>query len=755
MNSDDAQAYLREWLSSTERYRRRLVIHGGSGTGKTDLAMRVARSIEDSVFVDCSGRTADEVLLHVLSALRGNAGPTNDRRDGWRLRDDLTGRPVIVFSNPQWAGTVRTSSEPRRIARHLSLLLSRADRADPRLVIEWDPDFVGVPPARAARIDMPVEGRAELAGTPPPADAEAAHSLRALAAAETERVPLSVWRLLAAALDPTGPVLDPLRVVPRLAPLLQVEGAQGSEVAFFRSPGTAWEWRREPLTSAEHQRIFQALLVEARALTSERPWHEQGGLGAYLARTLPVHSALATGLDEILSDGGLLAHCHPNSLLEALPLAYPEGVPAGSVAADLRHLECQGVISEDQGEWVAWLHHSAVSSGRDDLARQLLSSGIELPWRTVWSRWRPPGLFGAHPEEAGRVDELGVKGESGELAVVTARDATVGKLDEPSHRHVRQHWSLASGEPLTAATVVPASLERADWLGSARTPPDSGFVFARHAEEGWRVQPPGSPLRTLPPRSPVAVTQAVGDGNTWVLSGRGGLFAVRSGVPVSAQAPVWRTGPLVRPHSQRLPKEMPPPARAAAQGIGSRTWLEETFGPGSCHPLAEDEVPEGVSDPVARRFLVDVGVPHLSGFLLLRVRDVAASGLAAVRWPVEASATVDSDGPFYLLGDWMYSQLLLDGSTGRVLRDATGGMSETFVGSSLPQYFALVRLFDEYRRTTYPSEADRYDAEDDLRAWCRAIDPAAQEEVWDEVLTGYPFEDGTWDLATYGFPGGD
>ena len=192
-------------------------------------------------------------------------------------------------------------------------------------------------------------------------------------------------------------------------------------------------------------------------------------------------------------------------------------------------------------------------------------------------------------------------------------------------------------------------------------------------------------------------------------------------------------------------------ARAAARGEpSSRLWLEASFGEGTCHRLAAPDLPDGLEDEAARRFLTDIGLPVVGGFLNLSTDSPVNNGLRQVPWPDRAqNRPPDGAGPFFPIGAWMYSQLLLDGATGQVLRDTTRGPSTVLAGSSLSQFFSMVRLFDEHRKTLYPSRADRQDHGRILREWCRRIDPAALKgEVWDVVLGPYDFEDSTWDLVS-------
>ncbi|NUP14549.1 MAG: hypothetical protein HOZ81_00260 [Streptomyces sp.] len=190
-----------------------------------------------------------------------------------------------------------------------------------------------------------------------------------------------------------------------------------------------------------------------------------------------------------------------------------------------------------------------------------------------------------------------------------------------------------------------------------------------------------------------------------------------------------------------------------------RDWLEETFGAGACHRLAEDQLPQGLGDPAARAFLTETGLPEISDFLHLAITPRGDRPLPEAAWPGRgrdvprqrrARSEAPCSGPSYELGTWMYSRLLIVGSTGRLFRDTTGGAPDPVAGSSFTQFFAMVRLFDEFRRTPSPYAADHKDARHNLARWCEQIDgAAARAEAWTLILEGHDFEDSTWDLASY------
>ncbi|MEU9395907.1 SUKH-4 family immunity protein [Streptomyces sp. NPDC048324] len=233
----------------------------------------------------------------------------------------------------------------------------------------------------------------------------------------------------------------------------------------------------------------------------------------------------------------------------------------------------------------------------------------------------------------------------------------------------------------------------------------------------------------------------------------------KSAVDAHPQPP-YPGRPLVAAHCQAALWPLPDRASAALRGEALREWLEEAFGAHGCHRLDAGQLPAGIGDVAARRFLTETGLPEIRDFLHLAITPRGDRPLPEAPWPargrelprhLRAQSEPPGNGPFYALGSWMYSKLLLDGTTGRVLRDTTGGIPEPLAGSSLVQFFAMVRLFDEFRRAHRPDAPDHKDARNSVATWCRHIDPeAAQGEVWTHILEGYDFEDSTWDLATYG-----
>ncbi|MER6424195.1 SUKH-4 family immunity protein [Streptomyces sp. NPDC001137] len=729
------------WRTLPARKRQVFSITGAAAVGKTDFLAQVRNRIPESVWIDCRGLSADAVALSMREACRTYPAP---------------GDLVIFLTNVQYAGDLLTSSEPARIARVLAPGFRRFGTRDVWVMAEHDPELIPVAVNHEYEIALADQSTIQPESEGLPVEPW----LKALAAAELRIVPVTVWQLLCASADAPASPEELLALARRRPDILSMveEDSDAPEVGFV-SDALAHAWRRaRPSETAIQARVVEGLLT-AVSVSPEGVWAQGGPVARYAGRALPMHAALAGALPRVLENGRLLAQVSPAGLYEALAVAHPDGVPYGSTAALLHYLEVQGIVTSSHGEWVAWLHHAALCAGRTELADQLLSSGVELPWRTVWSRWRPLGVFGLQSHGAGRVDEFGTVGNGPALRLITARDTTTGKNASPKYRYLRQEWDPTTGAQTSAPLTVPRPLAEGDWnwISAGNRPEGLPVDFARHGDNGWEAD---SPVPSLPPRCPSAVTQGIRVNDTWVLAGKEGLFAVTVHEAAHIPQPPFPSKPLVAAHCQAGPWPLPDRAAAALRGDEPREWLEETFGLGSCHRLGTDQLPQGISDGETRLFLTEIGLPEIRDFLHLSITPRGDRPLHESPWPgrgrdiprhLRAQREAPSNGPFYELGAWMYSRLLLDGVTGQLLRDTTGGMAEPLAGSSLLQFFAMVRLFDEFRRTHHPDAPDHKDARISLAAWCRQIDPdAAQREVWANILEGYDFEDSTWDLATYG-----
>ncbi|MEV6741660.1 SUKH-4 family immunity protein [Streptomyces sp. NPDC051104] len=425
----------------------------------------------------------------------------------------------------------------------------------------------------------------------------------------------------------------------------------------------------------------------------------------YVHRAAAGHAAAAGDFESLLEDAPTLAKVGHHTLFEAFEAAHHDRpIPPASLAANLYYLAERGVWPSAHGEWLALLHHSLLNRGPSDkaLADRLLAAvdASTLPWHTVWAHGTGPGL--ATTERLIKRPTVRalhvVRDESGSLAIAT---------DGQGNNVVRH---LDSGEP----AVGP---------GDAPTAPES--VAADQGPSGWR--PAGAAEGHVDlPRMPRHVRRAVRVGDRAVMSSSDGVFAIAIlSTEAEGQAGVLKR--MLRTAARLGTVGLPADAlRASAE------WFENVWGATRLKRVAQDAPPSSLSDAGARQFLTEVGFPHVSGFLELETRDLTASGLP------EVSDSPVSHGTGFLLGTWRGAQLLLNGTSGKVLQDGSSGISDPLAGSSLRQFVTMVRLYYWWFASDWPIE----DAEADLRSWLARIDPDAYAaQCWQRVFEDYNFAD--------------
>ncbi|MFF4695657.1 SUKH-4 family immunity protein [Streptomyces chattanoogensis] len=729
---------VQDWLALPVKSRRRLVV---TGNGKSAFLRGIAERTPGAVVVDCAGLTANEVALRVCAAIGAELRPHELLRGRQGLRDALRGEHTVLLANAQWAGHTFTSSEPHMLTGALSLLMLWAPGAKIRLGLEWDTERLGAPGAQDSVVilDRDTPRTAGFGGGP---GDDGMHPLGVLAACELAQTPAAVYRLVHRALGGRPVPADCHGLAAQYPDSLIVrDDDTGAESLSFRSPGIAQLWRRAcPVEETAQRRIVAALLESVAESAGSGPWHERGPVGRYAHRALPAHAALAGNLGEVLADGTVVAQLRPDAVWDALARAYPDGVPRGGIAADIRSLEAQGAWSLSQGEWVAWLHHAAVGAGRTERARQLAESGIGMPWKTIWSHWRPHGEFGPLRGEAGRIDEIAMISAPGGDLLLAARDTTTYRSTDPDHRYLRQEFDSVTGEPCGDPVTVMEPLNESGWVYDDRVQDGRSGAFAERLDDEWDFEGESDfPL----PRSPLSVAQGIGFDDTWVLAGDGGIFAVTCHARQQPDEPAWLSAPLIGPRSRPAPPEVPAQALSAARGEpGGRAWLEETFGTGACLQHPEDALPDGISHSATRNFLAEVGLPRVEGFM-----DLVTDGCLKPVGPDVRERVPDATA-LYEIGHWMFAKLLLDGATGQVL-ELPRGAAPRPAGGTLAQFFTMARLFDAFRRGFHPSRADRRDAQDALAHWRRRIDTTVDEsDTWEAVLGGHPFDDRTWEIVS-------
>jgi hypothetical protein len=184
------------------------------------------------------------------------------------------------------------------------------------------------------------------------------------------------------------------------------------------------------------------------------------------------------------------------------------------------------------------------------------------------------------------------------------------------------------------------------------------------------------------------------------------------------------------------------PPQALTEGAPEPAWLEATFGQGTCRPLPEGDLPDGLSAD-SRRFLTTVGLPMLSHQLpFFRAADLSETGLAQLPWPPDIDPP-NGEGAFYYLGEWTGGKVLLDGETGAVVQDGSTGYSSLTLATGLRQFFILLRLYHEFLISDFNTPDERQDARHSVRQWAEEIEPVvADADHWEQVFDG--------DLDTWG-----
>jgi len=625
------------------------------------------------VRIDCRGLTADEVMAEGLRPAVAATEPVS----------------VIQLDNVRWAGPLLTSSDPELIATVVRPGLA----AELGIAVE-----VTVPPEAGTAVprELPV-----VDGLSPEAVRAA---LAAAAGLERRGAPVGVWREVAEALAGAGghgPVpLAGLRAVAGALPdFLVLDDGEGS--VRFADDAAHHAAREAFALSAADQGTVTGVL---RRLWPEHP---ADATGAYISWALPVHAALAGALPGLLTDAAFVARAHWYAVWQAMVVAWPEGVPADCLASDLHYLRVQGVRPAAQGEWVAWVHHAAVSRGDAAFADALAAAAGPLPWRTLWSRWRLPGRPGAQPE-AGWVEGLSVHRNGESWAVADHRD---------SPEELRG-WDAMTGEPLDTGQP---------WADSEPAP---GVTYAVNRSRGWELR--SEPVAGVP-RAPRTVGKAVRpEVPLWVFSGTGGVFGAEvdeeavMALPRDPWPELFVLGPPT--FSAPWPPPWPLPWPPSADGGPARAWLEEAnaFRTGACRPLPEALIPAAVRHEPTRRFLSRVGWPLSHGIGALHSPDLNADGLRP---------SDDHPGLLSGLGQVGARRLLLDGADGTVFLTHHDRRSHEvhLAGSSLERLLVLLLL--QHTAWSAPLTLGGTETEDlagSLVEWCRAVDPEAMASpAWD------------------------
>ncbi|MEU2628578.1 SUKH-4 family immunity protein [Kitasatospora sp. NPDC007106] len=631
----------------------------GEGRGENTVDMPVT--------VDCGGLHVDEVQARALRAVRESGA--------WSVRLEGVGS----------AGPLISSAEPGRIGQWAR---GRA-KAVLGVGVEVAPDVRPGPVAGGVTAQGPLDQVL----------------LAASGALELRRSPLVVWRAVVAAL--AGPVAEEeLQEAAERHPLLVRDGGGIG----FADVHVHREVRRSFPLSADQQRAVHRAVLGLR---------EEPAAAGYLHAARPVHAALAGELGEWLSDPDFLVESGWYGLALGLSLAYPEGVPLGTVAGDLHCLLLEGLAAPaSHEEWLSWVHHALVGRRLSEAA-QAVATRVRLPWRTVWSRWQwPSGYASRQPEELAQDELCLVNGPDGP-AVATRRES-----QEDWGTVFEQLWDIRTGEKLGGVdTEVHENVLPREKDLSGRT--------ALHTDGAWSSAGLGLQYEAVAelPWVGESVEHAVqctpsdpADGTLWVFMGRCGLFGAVVHEDLMARLPRLPRGGYGRPLSGRA--QWPRPEVSFA-GPLTREELEQdrAFGRGACHPVTPERLPTAVEHLATREFLSTVGWPVADHPGLLTPA-LAPGGL------------VPADGrPGLLigLGRFFGSPILLDGRTGEVFGE-DWNRDLVLMASGLPQFLRVVMLHRAVLLVpVLLGVDDSLNLEEDVLSWIRAIDPAAAEAgFWEQ-----------------------
>ncbi|MFF4212713.1 SUKH-4 family immunity protein [Streptomyces sp. NPDC001796] len=730
MFAEEVDQQIVSWLASPPKHAPKLTLRGSPGVGKTALLSGLHEELPGSLFLDCRGLQADQVLGRLLAhfGLQARHRPLGDP-----LKDTLAGLRkggILFLANVQWAGTLYSSTESELIDRVVGEFSSMG-RGHVLPVLEFDEPS---DPARPERPDeVLLEGEPE---GPAPAALLAEHpALRSLAATELREVPLRVWQFMDTALGGQH-TEDSLRHIVQQRPdaLHVAPGADGSPVVRLASDALKSLLRRaEPITGAEQLAITEALLSAVSTTTAGTA---DVRIATYACRALAVHAALSGMLPQLIEEQPVLAAVADRvSLQQAVDLAWPGGPPVGGVAADAHYLERDGVTPDSQSEWLAWLHWAAVNRGRRDWAEQLeCASPVPLAWRTAWSKWRPYGVLGALPDLPGPtrgVDfgtyagiPVAASEHSGVFSQEELEAPLADDLDDWGDDQVRERiWRLSDGEELLQPRVVHQFIGDE---GDVERTVGSALESRRYVASSGAGRPDWPGL--LIPRSGAEVA----DDGRWVAYGPRGLYAfdVLHPEELTAGPGVWQRSLVPSVRSTAL---WPMPRPVAEQGEELNRWFADTFGDRALRRVPVADLPAALTEPQARAIISKVGFPALGGgtapaFLTTVTLD--QTGLEPVELP-------HSSGAAYLLGHWLTESVVLEGRTGRILLASAAGPE--LLGSSLPRFMTLIGLYRMLILSDFPFRSDEgRDARRSVKAWAGEVDPeAAASSSWQGALDGH------------------
>lgn len=388
-----------------------------------------------------------------------------------------------------------------------------------------------------------------------------------------------------------------------------------------------------------------------------------------------------------------------------------------AASGDAANLWLSGVDSLGQGEWASWLHLMSTAHGDHALAQGIERSGLALPWRTRWTRWRPPGGVRAGYMRPGAVQKVSVTPVPGRGAVVSE-----GMWDTRFHV-----WDARTGELLAGP-----------WPGGIPEPgqaqPQWPVGEATGATQPW-VQ-----LTAYGNVEPAFLTAAVRVDDTVVQAGMGGLFAIEPAEPSRFQE-------ITPVHGEPFLA-----AFGTAVEATPETWstpdpdlLAAVFGAGAVRRVPEADLPDGLRDEETRRVLAEIGLPAFTGAEMslppADEQDWAELTLDDLWGDADEDVIPESagDGPYFRLGIWMGGAIVLDGEEGTVYRAPADEYDDhgPLVAVSLGAFLAMLQTYVLLRclLTMASSRAERDELKEQIETELYWIDEeGAESSAWASAL---------------------
>ncbi|MEU2784613.1 SUKH-4 family immunity protein [Streptomyces sp. NPDC007110] len=685
-------------------------VDGPSGAGKTSLLRHFAASAPEAVLVDATGCSTEEVADRVMQAIEVSYDNVRSISVFATLvKDRVFNRTfdpkTVVLTNTQWAGKTRISHEPVAVATEgIVDEFSRSSKAiNVKLVVEIDSEVCDLSPRknRNAISIPPVHDVVELSPESLPARQRTA--MTALALSELHRVSFVEWQALCAALATDFDVAE-LRTIGERSAYLTVDATDRPSVAFAHERDA--RALRKALSDSAFKNFQQAITERLFACA------EDGALISYLAHALPAHAAAAGRFQELFTHPHALVKCTYTALFDAFCTAFPHSIPADSFAASLFYLHNLQLSPSSQAEWISLLHLMALSQGDMERADALADAAGPLPWRTVWSHWRAPGHVRPLLPQIDVVEELQAEADG---ITVTSRTAD----------GVEQTWHATTGRLLAVTGQMNGA--KGPFIEEAPpTHPTPALWEVEAAQNLVRATAVGNASTPRVIQAPkVKAVACVGD--LIVIGGGRGIYAVQLDPHYVDESPrpalpadTWYRKVTPRPYDE-----------AACRP--TRDLILDVFDAENAPLLTEDQLPAGLTHEPTRHFLTETGFPAVTDFLSLNTHNLAATGFSEHTWEgTKHFETHLGEGPFYELGTWIGGILLLDGPTGRVLRQSRKNAVDSdepgdpLAGTSLAQFTAMVCQQWKYMLAyVTDSGLDGEDLIEELKAWIAGIDPAA------------------------------